>query len=190
MGMDYTKGIEDYFAKIKRTLDAVSRSEINEFMNLLADALESGRTVFIMGNGGSGATASHYAGDFNKGLSYGKAKRFRFVCLNDNVPTVLAYANDVGYEEVFVEQLKNFLSPGDLVIGISGSGNSPNVLKAIEYANGAGATTIGLTGFDGGKLKRIARHGVNVPIDNMQVAEDLHMMLDHLVYSVFGSEAE
>ena len=190
MEKDYSAGIEDYIARIKKALDSVSRREISEFMTLLAEARESGRTIFIMGNGGSGATASHYAGDFNKGLSYGRAKRFRFVCLNDNTPTLLAYANDLGYEEVFVEQLKNFLRPGDLVIGISGSGNSPNILKAIEFANGLGATTIGLTGFDGGKLKRLARHGVNVPMDNMQVAEDLHMMLDHLAYTVFSAEAE
>jgi D-sedoheptulose 7-phosphate isomerase len=170
---------------VKQALDSVSRSEIDGFMKLLAEALETGRTIFVMGNGGSGATASHFAADFNKGISYGKAKRFRFVCLNDNVPTLTAYANDLGYEEVFVEQLRNFLSPGDLVIGISGSGNSPNILKAIEYANGMGAKTVGLTGYDGGKLRRLAGCGVNIPIDNMQVAEDLHMMLDHLVYSVF-----
>ncbi len=171
---------------MKSTLDAVSRVEIEGFMKLLVEALESGRTIFIMGNGGSGATASHFAGDFNKGLSYGRAKRFRFVCLNDNLPTLSAYANDVGYEEVFVEQLRNFLSPGDLVIGISGSGNSPNILKAIEYANERGARTVGLTGFDGGRLKILAGSGVNIPIDSMQVAEDLHMMLDHLIYSVFS----
>jgi len=139
-----------------------------------------------MGNGGSAATASHYAADFNKGLSYGKARRFRFLCLSDNVPTLTAYANDVAYEEVFVEQLRNFLQPGDLVIAISGSGNSRNILKAIEYANGEGAVTVGLTGYDGGALKRIAQHGVHVPIADMQVTEDLHMVLDHLAYAVLG----
>lgn len=188
MGKDYVAGIEDYFGRIKRALDAVSRREVGDFMGLLAEALEMGRTVFIMGNGGSGATASHYACDFNKGLSFGKARRFRFVCLNDNMPTLLAYANDEGYEEVFVEQLRNFLSPDDVVIGISGSGNSPNVLKAIAYANSLGARTVGLTGFDGGELRRLARYGVNVPGDNMQVAEDLHMMLDHMIYTVFSAE--
>jgi D-sedoheptulose 7-phosphate isomerase len=142
-----------------------------------------------MGNGGSGSTASHYACDFNKGLSYGKSKRFRFICLNDNMPTLLAYANDEGYEEVFVEQLRNLLSPRDIVIGISGSGNSPNILKAIAYANALGAATVGLTGFDGGELRRLARYGVNIPGDNMQVAEDLHLMLDHLIYTVFSVEA-
>ena len=100
-----------------------------------------------MGNGGSGASASHAAGDLNKGVSYGREKRFRVISLNDNLATLTAYANDVSYVDVFVEQLKNFLRPGDLVIAISGSGNSPNVLKAIEYANQQGAITVGLTGF-------------------------------------------
>jgi D-sedoheptulose 7-phosphate isomerase len=140
----------------------------------------------MMGNGGSAATASHYAADFNKGLSYGKARRFRFICLSDNVPTLTAYANDVAYDEAFVEQLRNFLEPGDLVVAISGSGNSRNVLKAIEYANRSGAVTVGLTGYDGGELKRIARYGVHIPIDDMQVTEDLHMVLDHLAYAVLG----
>jgi D-sedoheptulose 7-phosphate isomerase len=186
MRPDFVPEISAYFDRIKATLDRVSREEVNKLLGLLLDALEGGRTVFMMGNGGSAATASHYAADFNKGLSYGKARRFRFICLSDNVPTLTAYANDVSYDEVFVEQLRNFLEPGDLVIAISGSGNSRNVLKAIEYANSSGAITVGLTGYDGGELKRIARHGVHIPIDDMQVTEDLHMVLDHLAYAVLG----
>jgi D-sedoheptulose 7-phosphate isomerase len=183
---DFGSEIESYCSRLKATLDRVSREELNAFLNLLLDALERGSTVYVMGNGGSAATASHFAVDFNKGLSYRKARRFRFVCLNDNVPTLTAYANDVGYEEVFVQQLRNLLDPGDLVIGISGSGNSPNVVKAIEYANSTGAATIGITGYDGGALKRAAKHGVHVPIADMQVTEDLHMVLDHLAYAVLG----
>lgn len=186
MTADLSAEIEGYLAKLKRTIDLVSRAELQNFLGLLLEAVEMGRNVFVMGNGGSAATASHMTVDFNKGLSYQKAKRFRFHCLSDNLPTLTAYANDVGYEEVFVEQLRNFLEPGDLVIGISGSGNSRNVLKAIEYANEVGAVTLGLTGYDGGALKRIARHGVHVPVADMQVAEDLHMMLDHLAYAVLG----
>ena len=186
MHPDFVPDISEYFERLKATLDRVSRAEVNRFLGLLLDALEQGRTVFIMGNGGSAATASHFAADFNKGLSYGKARRFRFICLSDNVPTLTAYANDVSYEEVFVEQLRNFMTRGDLVIGISGSGNSANVLKAIEYANGEGAVTVGLTGYDGGALKRNARHGVHIPIADMQVTEDLHMVLDHLAYAVLG----
>jgi D-sedoheptulose 7-phosphate isomerase len=187
MHTDYTTDVESYFTRLKATLDRISRKELNTFLNLLMDALEKDKYVFTMGNGGSGATASHFAGDFNKGLSFNKAKRFRFICLNDNYATFAAYANDVGYEEVFVEPLKNFLGEGDLVIGISGSGNSPNILKAVEYANAHGAVTLGLTGYDGGKLKAIARYGVHVPIADMQVTEDLHMVLDHLAYAVLGA---
>jgi D-sedoheptulose 7-phosphate isomerase len=178
--------IDAYFDKLKRTLDLVSRDELDDFLSLLIGALERGCHVFIMGNGGSSSTASHFVADFNKGLSLGKKRRFRFICLADNTATVMAYANDVGYDEIFVEQLRNFVEPGDLVIGISGSGNSRNVIKAIEYANSKGATTLGLTGYDGGELKRVAGHGVHIPIADMQVTEDLHMVLDHMAYNILG----
>ena len=187
MKRDFSAPLDAYLDRLKATLDRISREEINDFLNLLVDALEAGRTVFTLGNGGSAATASHMAVDFNKGLSYGKARRFRFICLSDNLPTLTAYANDVSYEDVFVEPLRNFLEPGDLVIAISGSGNSRNVVKAVEYANEHGAVTVGLTGYDGGTLRKTARHGVHVPIRDMQVTEDLHMVLDHLAYSVLGA---
>lgn len=187
MKRDFTGPLEAYIDRLKSTLDKISREEINGFLNLLVDALEAGRNVFTLGNGGSAATASHMAVDFNKGLSWGKARRFRFLCLSDNLPTLTAYANDVSYEDVFVEPLKNFLESGDLVIAISGSGNSRNVIKAVEYANAHGAVTVGLTGYDGGLLKKTARHGVHIPIRDMQVTEDLHMVLDHLAYSVLGA---
>jgi D-sedoheptulose 7-phosphate isomerase len=186
MDIDFTAGIDSYFEKLKASLDRLSRDELNAFIGLLLDARAAKRTIFTMGNGGSAATASHFAADFNKGLSYGKQGRFRMVCLADNTATLTAYANDVGYEDVFVEQLRNFLEPGDLVIAISGSGNSKNVLKAVEYANAHGGVTIGITGYDGGALKHAAKHGVHVPVDDMQVAEDLHMVLDHLVYSLLS----
>lgn len=187
MKRDFYATLEAYLDRLKAAMDKISREEINEFLNLLVDALEAGRTVFTLGNGGSAATASHMAVDFNKGLSYGKARRFRFICLADNLPTLTAYANDVSYEDVFVEPLRNFLQPGDLVIAISGSGNSRNVVKAVEFANAQGAVTVGLTGYDGGLLRRTARHGVHVPVRDMQVTEDLHMVLDHLAYSVLGA---
>lgn len=187
MDRDFSVPLEEYIGRLKTALDRISREEINTFLNLLVDALEAGRTVFTLGNGGSAATASHMAVDFNKGLSYGKARRFRFLCLADNLPTLTAYANDVSYEDVFVEPLRNFLEPGDLVIAISGSGNSRNVVKAVEYANAHGAGTVGLTGYDGGTLRKTARYGVHVPIRDMQVTEDLHMVLDHLAYAVLGA---
>jgi D-sedoheptulose 7-phosphate isomerase len=186
MRQSYIADIEAYFSKLKATLDRISRTELDDFLNLLVDALENDRAVYIFGNGGSAATASHFVADFNKGLSYGKARRFRFVCLSDNTATITAYANDVGYDDIFVEQLRNFLQPGDLAIGISGSGNSRNVIQAIEYARQAGALTLGITGYDGGALKRAAAHGVHIPVADMQVTEDLHMVLDHLAYAVLG----
>ena len=111
-------------------------------------------------------------------------KRFKSICLNDNVSTMLAYANDLKYEDIFVEQLKNFLSEGDLVIGISGSGNSKNVINAIEYANSVGADTLCMTGYKGGILKQIAKYSLHIPIDDMQIAEDLHLMMFHLSASI------
>jgi D-sedoheptulose 7-phosphate isomerase len=118
---DFSQSAEAYLTRLKSTIDLISREEISRFLNILLDALESEKNIYIMGNGGSAATASHFAVDFNKGLSYGKEKRFRLVCLNDNLPTLTAYANDVGYEDVFVEPLRNFLVRGEVVIGISGS---------------------------------------------------------------------
>ena len=106
-------------------------------------------------------------------------KKFKFICLNDNIPSLMAYANDLSFEDIFVEQLKNFYQKGDIVIGISGSGNSMNVLKAIDYANENGGVTVGLTGYSGGKLIEMAQHNVHIPIDDMQIVEDLHMVLDH-----------
>jgi D-sedoheptulose 7-phosphate isomerase len=120
----------------------------------------------------------------NKGVSYGREKRFRVISLNDNLATLTAYANDVSYTEVFVEQLKNFLRAGDVVVGISGSGNSPNILKAIEYANRQGAITVGLTGFNGGKLASLVQVPVHIPVHDMQKVEDIHMMLFHVAMQV------
>jgi D-sedoheptulose 7-phosphate isomerase len=187
MRPDFVSEASLYFERLKSTIDKISREEVAAFLGLLLDALEGGKTVFTLGNGGSAATASHYAADLNKGLSYGRRRRFRVICLSDNVATLTAYANDVSYDEVFVQPLRNFLEPGDLVVAISGSGNSRNVLKAVEYANGAGAITVGLTGYDGGALRRLARHGVHVPVADMQVTEDLHMVFDHLAYAVLGA---
>ena len=180
MPIDFTHDIETYLNNLKRTIDNLKREEINTFINLLITARDEGRTIFIMGNGGSASTVSHFCCDFNKGASYGYDKRFKFICLNDNTATMMAYSNDVNYEDAMVEQLKNFFEPGDYVIGISGSGNSKNVVKAIEYANTHGGITIGLTGFQGGKLKQICQHSVNMNVDDMQISEDLHMMMDHL----------
>ncbi|MDR2489366.1 MAG: SIS domain-containing protein [Desulfovibrio sp.] len=178
--------IENYLASLRQQIADLDRNELTTFVGLLRDAREGGRQIFIMGNGGSAATASHFVCDFNKGLSFGRDGKYKIICLNDNVPTLMAYANDVGYDAVFVEQLKNFLRAGDLVIGISGSGNSANVVKAVEYANAKGAVTLALAGYDGGALKRAARHCVHVNIADMQIVEDIHMILDHMAMRVLG----
>lgn len=187
--MDYRNEITAYFEKEKATLDAISKDDLNTLMNLLMEAKDAGKTIFIMGNGGSAATASHYVCDFNKGISMGKDKMFKFICLNDNIPTMMAYANDLSYADVFVGPLKNFMQAGDIVIGISGSGNSENVVRAIQYANENGGVTVGLTGYSGGKVKQLSKYNVHVPIDDMQITEDLHMVLDHCMMKILCNYA-
>lgn len=182
--MDYRQEITAYFEKEKAVLDAISKDDLNELMNLLMDARDKGKNIFIMGNGGSAATASHYVCDFNKGISYGKEKMFKFICLNDNVPTMMAYANDMSYADVFVGPLKNFMQDGDVVMGISGSGNSENVVRAIKYANENRGISVGITGYSGGKVKQLSKYNVHVPVDDMQITEDLHMVLDHCMMKI------
>ena len=178
--------IENYLDSIKNTIDSIDRREIQNFINILEHTRSIGKNIYIMGNGGSASTASHFCCDFNKGISYGKSlkRRYKCICLNDNVPTMMAYANDVNYDDIFVEQLKNFLTSGDLVIGISGSGNSENVIRAINYANSVDAETFSLTGYSGGILKNISKYSLHIPVNNMQIAEDLHLIMFHLTVSI------
>jgi len=185
--MNYECSIEAYFSKLKKTIDSISVDNVSELMNVLVEAKNKNKTIFIMGNGGASATASHFVCDFNKGLSFDGQNKFRFICLNDNVPSLMAYANDLSFDDVFVKQLQNHFVEGDIVIGISGSGNSRNILKAISYANKEGGVTVGLTGYDGGELMRIATHNVNIPINDMQITEDLHMVLDHCMMKVLSN---
>jgi D-sedoheptulose 7-phosphate isomerase len=180
----------DYCQGLKQALDAVSAEAVEEFVQLLERACQEGRQVFLMGNGGSGSTASHVACDLNKGTSLGRQKRFRAICLNDSLPTIMAYANDVSYEDIFVEPLKNFLHPGDIVIGLSGSGNSINVLKAIDYANQQGAFTVGLSGYDGGRLAHLARLPLVVPVHDMQKAEEVHLTIFHVAMQALCARVE
>lgn len=170
----------DYIERLKRTLDRFPHEQFEAMVEIFLAALRNKRTIFVMGNGGSGATASHWVCDINKECSYGCEQRFRMVCLNDNMPTILAYGNDVGYENIFVEQLKNFLEEGDVVIAISGSGNSKNVVKAIEYARSKGAITVGLVGYSGGKLLDLVQIPLHVQVEDMQIVEDVHMMVVHM----------
>lgn len=176
-------GIYRYVQEIKHTLDHLPWQTIEETIALLQEARLNDRQVFIMGNGGSAATASHFACDLGKGTLMPGRPRFRVIALTDNMPLFSALANDFGYDRVFVEQLASLVQPGDVVIGISGSGNSPNVLNAILFARQVGATTVGLTGFDGGRLKELVDVCILVPNHCMEQVEDLHLMLEHLISS-------
>lgn len=173
--------LENYLKGLQSAIDNLDRNEVLNFVSALERARNTSKKIIIFGNGGSGSTASHFACDLNKGVSLNKNKRYKVIALTDNMPTILAYSNDLSYDDVFIEQLKNFLEEGDVVVGISGSGNSINVLKAIEYANKMGNTTVGITGYGGGRLREISKMSVNANFDDMQVSEDIHMILVHLV---------
>ena len=173
---------EAYIKYLQSVLHLVDTAEIGRFIETLLDARRRGATVFFIGNGGSAATASHFAND----LAYGcndYEQPFRAVSLTDNVPVLTALGNDFGYEEIFVRQLKVLGKRGDVLVGISASGNSPNVIKAFDYALSAGIKTVAITAFDGGKMKAMADEGIHVPTEPKEYgpAEDVHMVLDHLV---------
>lgn len=183
--MDYTKEINEYIELERCTLSKLNVESINAAMNELEAARKRNAAIYIMGNGGSASTASHFVNDFNRGLSQHIEPPFRFTCLSDNIATIMAIANDLSYDAIFEFQLRGKVTKNDLVIGISGSGNSPNILKAIEFAQSVGAATIGITGYDGGKLMEIADLSLHVPIMSMQITEDVHMIFDHLMMAVF-----
>jgi len=180
--------INNYLNDVSGLLADVSRDDIRKVVGLVMDAYKSGKQVFIMGNGGSAATASHLTCDLQKGIGGMGDKKFRVMAFTDNVSIMTAWANDADYSDIFVEQLSTWLQPGDLVIGISGSGNSPNVIKAMEYAAGHGAVTVGLAGYKGGKLAEVAEHSIVVYSDNMQHIEDVHMVLSHLIFRYLMEE--
>ena len=184
---------QEYLTEIKKILDSLEADLINKIdklASILSKARENKNTIFIMGNGGSATTASHFVGDLSKGTIVEGLPRFKAVALTDNAPNILAWANDVGYEEIFVEQLKNLMEPGDVVIGISVSGNSMNVVKAIEYANRNGGLTIGLSGCSGGKLLKCAQENIHVPCSYMQRVEDIHLLIEHLLTSLLREEEQ
>lgn len=175
---------KEYLDRVRGLLDALP-TQTDRFVDVLFDAFERGSTVFLAGNGGSAANASHFGQDLAKGTlaSMDAERRFRVVPLTDNIGFITALANDEGYESIFEQQLRNLARPGDLLVAISGSGNSPNVLRAVTYARSIGMKTIGVTGFDGGKLKQLADEGVHIPIDDMGMTEALHGVVFHLAMS-------
>lgn len=183
--MDYRKDIAEYIELEREVLSKLDVDALNEAMQLIEEAYRNRKKVYIFGNGGSSATASHYQNDFNKGLSENLETKFEFVCLNNDTATLMAIANDMGFEEVFRYQLQGRIREGDLVIALSGSGNSVNIMNAVRYAKEQGNKVIGLTGIKGGKLMEEADVSLHVPVNSMQVTEDVHMIFDHLMVSVF-----
>lgn len=183
--IDLKEQISGYFSDVKSTLDAVDTKAVSGAMNALLDAYERGAEVYCFGNGGSAATAIHMLNDFNKGISYGLEKKFRFHCLNDNIAMLTAISNDLGYENVFVTQLEGRLKAGDVAVAISGSGNSANIIRAVEYAKEQGCVVIGVSGYDGGKLHQLADYSMHAPIDDMQVVEDVHLIFNHMMMRLF-----
>jgi D-sedoheptulose 7-phosphate isomerase len=172
---------EQYRAELFQAVAKIDSGLVDRAITWFEEALNNSKHIFVCGNGGSASTASHFACDIVKGASFNREKRFRILALTDSLPTLTAYSNDVNYECVFAEQLKNFAQPGDLVMAISGSGNSANVLRAIEYANSIGCKTIALTGRDGGKLGPMANLNIQIPVPHMGRIEDAHMIVCHMI---------
>ncbi|MCC6730418.1 MAG: SIS domain-containing protein [Chthonomonadales bacterium] len=175
--------LEGYLADVKRLVDDVPLGGVQRLVDLMADAWQDGRRVLLMGNGGSAATASHIVNDLQKCIHLEAGRPLKTLCLSDCSPLVLAWANDTEYANVYAPQIECWAEPGDLVIGISGSGNSANIVRAIETANRLGAHTFGLAGHEGGRLGETARDCIVVRSENMQQIEDLHMIVLHLAFS-------
>jgi D-sedoheptulose 7-phosphate isomerase len=184
-----TDYVRSYLGKLDNVLKTIDPKQVAVVGELLTMARHEGRQVFLCGNGGSAALASHLAVDLGKGCSRNREKRFRVISLTDNVPWMTALSNDISYDDVFAEQLKNYAQKGDIFIAISGSGNSPNVLKALQYANQVGCITVGISGFKGGKLKDMVQHHVHIKADHMGLIEDGQMIVGHmLVYGFMDAE--
>jgi D-sedoheptulose 7-phosphate isomerase len=173
---------DSYIKYLTQVLSRIDMGEISNFIDILLNARERGATIFFMGNGGSAATASHFANDIGIGTNSLK-KPFRVISLTDNSAVISAISNDDGYENIFSKQLQTLMKSGDVVVAISASGNSENLLKAIKYADQNGGVTFGITAFKGGRLKKITQHGIHITTGNKEYgpAEDAHMVIDHLL---------
>jgi D-sedoheptulose 7-phosphate isomerase len=176
-----TKLIDGYLNDIKKVIDTFPVDDLERILTQIEDAREKGNIIFTCGNGGSAATANHMVCDFSKNTRKPTKKPLKVIGLSDNIPMLLAYANDEGYETVFEKQLETLAQINDVLIAISGSGNSPNVLNAVEKAKEMGVITIGLTGIGGGKLSQISDFSLVVPSNSMEMVEDFHMIIDHLL---------
>ncbi|MGA3205248.1 MAG: SIS domain-containing protein [Bryobacteraceae bacterium] len=170
-----------YRENLLQTIQTIDDAKVDQAIQWFRDARDQGKAIFVAGNGGSAATASHFVCDMIKGASLGKPSRFRIQALHDSMPTLTAYANDLHYQEAAVEQMRNFAGAGDIYMAISGSGNSPNVIRAMEYANSLGCRTLALTGRDGGKLGSLAQLNIQVPEQHMGRIEDAHHIICHMI---------
>jgi D-sedoheptulose 7-phosphate isomerase len=174
-------GARDYLDRVCREIQRIDASQLETVADLIERAYHADRFVFVIGNGGSASSASHLCEDLNKCTlrDFESQKRLKVLSLTDNTAGIMAWANDEGYDRVFLEQLKTYASPGDLLLAISGSGNSPNILRGVEWANAHGLITVGITGYSGGKLREIAHHSLHCPVDDMGTAESLHLVAFH-----------
>ena len=182
--------IQEYISHLQGVLERLSLDDVRQSIDLVMEAYRADRQIFIIGNGGSASTASHIANDLSKGTSLPGIRRFRAMSLTDNVATMTAWSNDVCYEDVFVEQLKNLVNPGDLLIGISASGNSENIIRAVRHAKSIGCKTIGWTGFGGGKLQQLADVSVVVDSHDYGPVEDVHLILNHILHAWIRKELD
>ena len=174
---------DEYCSYLNETLDKVDQKEIDNFIDLIIESYNDDRMIFLIGNGGSAANASHFAQDLAKGTrqKLNQTKRIKALSLTDNLPFITALGNDDGYDTIFEQQLRTFAKSNDLLIAISGSGNSPNIIKAVEWANIAGITTVGISAFSGGKLKKLVKCSVHIPLEDMCTSESVHSVVLHYI---------
>jgi len=177
--MDFS--VSSYFDHLSHMMGQLDHASVDAAISLIQKTWKDKKKIIVCGNGGSALTASHYINDWNKMAYLSTGRPFRGHCLSDNMGLMTAYSNDISYDDVYSEQLKNLMDSGDLVIAISGSGNSENVVRAIEYANQSGGVTLAICGYDGGKIKKLAQHSLWIPSFDMQICEDLHFVFGHMV---------
>lgn len=182
--MDFKNAIKEYYDKEIQVIKNLNHEEIDAAIQAVLTVYSNGGTIYTCGNGGSASTASHMQNDFNKGLNEKLEKKFNVLCLCDNVSSILAIGNDISYDEIFRFQLEGKMMKDDLLIAISGSGNSKNVLNAVDYAHSVSAKVIGITGYNGGRLKEISDYSMHVAENDMQIDEDIHMTFDHMMMRV------
>jgi D-sedoheptulose 7-phosphate isomerase len=173
----------EYIKALNATIEKLDEKQINNFIDIIINAYEEEKMIFVIGNGGSAANASHFAQDLAKGTrkSIEQKKRIKALSLTDNLPFVTALGNDDGYDTIFEQQLRTFANPGDVLVCISGSGNSPNIIKAAIWANENNLVTVSITGFDGGKLLKLSKHSVHVPLNDMCTSESVHSIIFHYI---------